>query len=75
MDQISGDLKAKTQYPEDQENNKNSPQHRIPPTGSLLGAFTDALPTDLMTIFCRKMSPVGTIAPACVDAQPAIGPV
>jgi hypothetical protein len=30
VNQISGYLKAKTQYPEDQENNKNGPKHRIP---------------------------------------------
>ena len=30
VNQISGYLKAKPQYPEDQENDKNSPKHRIP---------------------------------------------
>ena len=30
VNQISGYLKAKAQYPEDQENNKSSPKHRIP---------------------------------------------
>ena len=31
VNQISGNLKAKTQYPEDQENDKNSPKHRFRP--------------------------------------------